>query len=121
VLINCSLDEVLGNRSSWLRDNIADHSTELGQFDAKMCSRPHDNRHVAIEIAAIGTAVIIFLAVTLRVTSRFCTVGSLWWDDWWHAAAGVCICLDPRLLTFRFLIIHEIGTFRAVGDCNKSL
>lgn len=67
-----------------------------------MCNRPHNNRHVVIEVAAIGTAVVIFLMVALRLLSRFFTVGKLWWDDWFHIAAGVCIEFNPELLMFCF-------------------
>lgn len=74
----------------------------MAQLNAKMCNRPHNNRHVLIEVAAIGTAVIIFLMVALRLIARFFTVGKIWWDDWFHIAAGVCIEINSELLMSSF-------------------
>jgi hypothetical protein len=64
------------------------------RFDARQCNRPHDDHHDAIEAAAIGTGLLTFLMIGLRVVARFWTVGGLWWDDWLHIGAGVCRRFD---------------------------
>lgn len=62
---------------------------ELVQVDAVQCNRPHDNRHAVIEVMALFTPIAIYSSVILRLISRLWTVGSLWWDDWFHIIAAV--------------------------------
>ena len=73
----------------WLYRILRSIVTELVKVDSLQCNRPHNSHHAAIEALAVGTPIIVYLAILLRIVGRLWTIRNLWWDDYFHILGGV--------------------------------